>query len=325
VKRENKGESFIVFMSKNKNKNHLKINFLKKDNFWAKYATKQNSILALMVVILISATGIGIKNKFFPSNVQLASNFVLPDREEIPGWWYKEHFGTSVCTMDVCHPNADPDGDKLTNAQEFYYHTDPFNPNTVGDELNDGELVARGFDPSRPGRMTFDEVLEDDNIILESLVYDTDIKRMVAEANDISKINIPVVAEDKLKISYDIRSEVYQNYLRELNQTVNKYFTKEEASQMARMLESPESDIGNLPLRSTMLAQDLEKITVPISFVTFHKYTISFYQLLGQVLMVPVTGSVRESEAWYDNVQAFLAVQQKLDFEKQVLTKQFGQ
>jgi len=313
-------------MSKNKTKNHLKINFLKKDNLWAKYATRQNFVLSLMVVILISATGVGIKNKFFPQQSQQASTLELPAREEIPGWWYKQYFGSSVCTFGMCLPEADADNDRLTNAQEFYYHTDPFNPKTVGDvDWNDGELVARGFDPSRPGRITFEEVTGEDNLTLESLVYDTDVKQLVAEANDISKVNIPIVAEDKLKITYDISNESFQTYLGEFSSVVNKYFTNAELSQVITMLETPESNVGNLPLKATMLSQELEKIKVPTVFLTFHKYSISFYQLLGQVLMVPVTGSVKESDTWYDNVQAFLAVQQKLDFEKNVLAKQFGE
>src|SRR5690606_16742899 len=105
-----------------------------------------------------------------------------------PGWWYKEHFGSSVCEIDMCAPEADPDNDGLNNTQEFYYHSNPFKTHTVEDpEWNDGELVARGFDPSRAGRVTFDEVLSEDNLTLESLVYDNDLQQMVSEANDISK------------------------------------------------------------------------------------------------------------------------------------------
>lgn len=317
-------------MSHNKNKKNLGQNFLKRETFWGKqwaqYATKQKLVLSLLVVILVSAVGVGIKNMFFPQRVQQASVLELPTREEIPGWWYKDYFGSSVCELDICADEADPDGDKLTNAQEFYYRTDPFKTHTVEDkDWNDGELVARGLDPSRPGRMTFDEVGEEDNVILESLVYDNDLKQLVAEANDISKVNIPEVPDARLQITHTNTNETYQTYLREFGATVNKYFTLEDAKQIKLMLETPESDIGNLPVRATMLAMDLEKIRVPTIFVTFHKHNISFYNLLAKILIVPATGSLKETDIWYDNVQAFLAVQQKLDFEKQVLAKQFGE
>lgn len=317
-------------MSKNQNKKHLNQNFLNRESFWDKqwsqYATKQRLILSLLVVVLISGTALGIKNKFFSKDIQQSSTIESSISSEIPGWWYKDYFGSSVCELAMCAPEADPDNDKLTNAQEYYYHTDPFKTHTVEDkEWNDGELVARGFDPSRPGRLTFDEIIEEDNVILESLVYDNDLKQLVADANDISKVAIPEVSDDKLNITYNITNEVYQAYLKEFSATVNRYFTKEDAAQIKIMLETPESDIGNLPVRSTMLAQDLQKIKVPAQFLTFHKYSIAFYQLLAQVLLVPNGGSLKESDAWYDNVQAFLAVQQRLDFEKEVLTKQFGE
>jgi len=317
-------------MSHNKNKKNLSQNFLKKETFWGKqwaqYATKQKLILSLLVVILVSAGAIGIKNKFFSGNTKQASVVELPTREEIPGWWYSEYFGSSVCQIDMCAAEADPDGDKLTNAQEFYYHTDPFKTHTAEDaEWNDGELVARGFDPSRPGRLTFDQVVEEDNVLLESLVYENDLKQMVAEANDISKVMIPQIADDKLQITNSLSNEVVQTYLADFQSTVDKYFTKEQVSQVKMMLENPTSDVGDLPVKAAMLAQDLEKIKVPAIFLTFHKYNISFYTLLGKIINPPPVTSVKEYNAWYDNVQAFMAVQQKLSFERQVLAKQLGQ
>ncbi len=47
-------------------------------------------------------------------------------------------------------PNADPDKDSLTNAQELKYHTDPLNPDTDNDGYPDGEEVATGYDPLLP-------------------------------------------------------------------------------------------------------------------------------------------------------------------------------
>ena len=44
----------------------------------------------------------------------------------------------------------DPDGDGLTNLQEFQLGTDPRNPDTDGDGVSDGEEVKRGIDPLNP-------------------------------------------------------------------------------------------------------------------------------------------------------------------------------
>jgi YD repeat-containing protein len=48
------------------------------------------------------------------------------------------------------NPNADPDGDGLTNAQEIALGTDPLNPDTDGDGYSDGLEVLFGTNPLDP-------------------------------------------------------------------------------------------------------------------------------------------------------------------------------
>ena len=47
-------------------------------------------------------------------------------------------------------PNADPDKDGLTNAQEIVAGTDPLNGDTDGDGYPDGLEVTLGSDPRDP-------------------------------------------------------------------------------------------------------------------------------------------------------------------------------
>src|SRR5262249_9001801 len=44
----------------------------------------------------------------------------------------------------------DPDGDGLTNLQEYQHGTDPNNPDTDGDGIPDGMEVAQGTNPLDP-------------------------------------------------------------------------------------------------------------------------------------------------------------------------------
>ncbi|MEI7512810.1 MAG: hypothetical protein WCK01_05135 [Candidatus Uhrbacteria bacterium] len=50
-------------------------------------------------------------------------------------------------------PNADPDGDGLTNAQEAKYGTDPNKADTDGDGYNDGAEVKAGYNPNGSGSL----------------------------------------------------------------------------------------------------------------------------------------------------------------------------
>src|SRR6185369_5645960 len=102
---------------------------------------------------------------------------------------------------DICKPESDPDNDKLTNAQEFYYHSSPLNAHTIGDKLSDGELVASNIDPSKTGHQSFDQVASDDSVLGESIVFDTDIKNMIADLTQIKNAQIPEINPNLIKIS----------------------------------------------------------------------------------------------------------------------------
>lgn len=48
-------------------------------------------------------------------------------------------------------PDTDPDHDGLINRDEAIWNTDPFSPDTDNDGYKDGEEVASGHDPLKPG------------------------------------------------------------------------------------------------------------------------------------------------------------------------------
>lgn len=64
----------------------------------------------------------------------------------LPDVWEWHHFGT----LGV-DPDADPDGDGLTNFEEFEHGTDPNQWDTDGDGVDDGTEVKLGSDPLNPG------------------------------------------------------------------------------------------------------------------------------------------------------------------------------
>ncbi|HEV8601459.1 MAG TPA: hypothetical protein VGQ87_02565 [Patescibacteria group bacterium] len=271
-------------------------------------------------IILVLALSFGFK--FFKHGPKAVSFVSEASASDLPGWWYKDNFGASACVEDSCKPDADPDKDKLNNAQEFYYHSNPLNRDTNSNGLADGEDVAHNYDPSKPGKVTFDQVAADDNILGESLVFNQDVKKIVNEANDISKVKIPVIPDTDVQTIFQIDPETTKTYLTTLHDTIENYFPQSDVTRVVETIKSGDDDaLEGIKTKAIMLAIDLKKIPVPAKFVTFHKYNIAFYQLLSEVIPEPVDLSSTESEIWYDKVQAFLAIQQKLSFEKDLLNK----
>ena len=89
----------------------------------------------------------------FTMNVDtlLTASFVLKgsiidtDSDGLDDAWEMANFGNLSQG-----PSDDPDGDGLTNLEEYQRGTNPINPDTDGDGINDGVEVAAGTDPLNP-------------------------------------------------------------------------------------------------------------------------------------------------------------------------------
>ncbi len=75
------------------------------------------------------------------------------DADGLPDWWENHHFNGNV------NPDDDPDGDQLTNAEEYDLGTDPADEDSDDDGLSDGyEVNVTGTDP-------FDSDTDNDGVI----------------------------------------------------------------------------------------------------------------------------------------------------------------
>jgi fibronectin type 3 domain-containing protein len=68
------------------------------------------------------------------------------DHDRMADDWERQH-GLIVGVDDSL---CDPDHDGLVNADEYFYRTDPHNPDSDGDGFTDGEEIAAGTDPNNP-------------------------------------------------------------------------------------------------------------------------------------------------------------------------------
>lgn len=279
---------------------------------------KRRSITVAGVTAAVLILAITISVLLFNNDKQKNNLLVIPkaSASDMPGWWYKDYFGSSVCEQDICKSEADPDDDSLSNAQEFYYHSNPLKKDTSGNGMTDGEMVAYGYDPSKPGKVTFEELLTDDSFMGESLVFDQDIKQMVSEVNDINQVKLPLVADSELQIINSKDPETYNAYAYSISQTISKYFPRQGLPQVKETLQSgSDYELGDIKVKSAMLVRELKETPVPVDLLMFHKYNVTLFQLLPQVLQSPSDLSSSAGDIWYDKAQAFFAIQQKLDLE----------
>jgi hypothetical protein len=88
----------------------------------------------------------GTANDYAMANIGQVKNlfsFDLASFNPLPDSWQIKYFGhTGV------DPNADPDGDGLTNIQEYKNGTNPTMADTDGDGMSDGYEVANGLSPT---------------------------------------------------------------------------------------------------------------------------------------------------------------------------------
>gem|GEM_PF-2243731 len=90
------------------------------------------------------------------TNAEEAALGTNPDYAEtidgIPDLWLATNFTTILLNggLSTIHPDDDPDGDGLTNMEEFLSGTNPNNPDTDGDGLSDGNEISWSLDPNNP-------------------------------------------------------------------------------------------------------------------------------------------------------------------------------
>ncbi len=250
----------------------------------------------------------------------------------IPGWWYSDYFGYSVCEKEECQPDADPDGDKLTNQHEYYYHSDPTNKDTNGNGLTDGEDVAFGYAPDKEGRVSFDQVASDDNIVGESLLFDKEVKDLIVDMSDFSKVVLPEISDSELNIIDSRGVESFVDYMLALDDVSKKYNpTGNEFDSIGEQVKQQNSMvIDDLKLMAVKVREEYRKIPVPRDAIQLHKYHLALWGVLPHVLDFPAQDlglNVYNTAAnkWYDNAQIMISLNQKMEIELQKLRNQYRQ
>jgi hypothetical protein len=289
---------------------------------WTSKNRMKSSVFAFFLVIsLVGAGKLGLSMLQGPSPAATITE-EGKDIQEIPSWWYTDNFGVVSCEKDDCRNDADPDGDKLSNEQEFYFNTKALVADTNGNGQSDGEDVSMGYDPARPGKMTFEEAASDDNVVGESLVFGEDIKTLLNEMVDPNKAVLPGIDPDDIKVSQDNSPQAISTYFTSLQTILTKYIPNNPSEFITQAISTKNEDSKlSLKRSSEKVLDELEKLTVPSEVLTFHKYTMMSMILLPIVINPPADESALqddqniEATEWYEATRAYAALIQKLELE----------
>ncbi|MBX4187769.1 MAG: hypothetical protein KW793_01385 [Candidatus Doudnabacteria bacterium] len=262
------------------------------------------------------------------TDVKLAKVVQEVTTDKIESWWYEEHFGTSTCESDACKDDADPDADKLTNRQEFFYGSNPNKRDTNDNGLTDGEDVAFGYAPKTPGKVTFDEASSDQNIFGESLVFNDEVKELIVDMTDLNKVLIPEVADSELTIIYENTKESFTEYMLKLDQVSQKYHTQDDQFSFLEQAIKQQNKVQleEVSLMALNLAEEYRKIPVPSDALTLHKYHIVLWKNLPKILKTPSpenSSDIDSINEWYDSVRVMMALNQKVQVELDKLRSKY--
>jgi hypothetical protein len=89
------------------------------------------------------------------------------DHDDMPNDW-EILFGLNP--YDSIDRNEDPDGDLLSNYEEYIFNTYPFEPDTDADGFNDGEEIERGTNPTDSKSYPGKSVSEGESLIVIILI-----------------------------------------------------------------------------------------------------------------------------------------------------------
>jgi hypothetical protein len=312
---------------RNQRQNILQKIMLAANNRTAKFAV-------WVFVALITVGGLGSIGYNWLKSGQVESATVeqqVPTFGEIPGWWYMENFGSSVCESQDCESDSDPDKDKLSNYQEFVYGTMPNNPDTNSNGLTDGEDVAFGYAPNKPGKVKFEEVASDDSIVGESLAYNDEIKDLILDMTDISNLILPQVEESELNVLSDSSFDSFVKYMTDLDALTAKYNTSPDqfANLGDRIKQNDPAAISSTNQLAAIMVEEYKKIAVPADALELHKLQVALWGLVPQVINVPNTSNALDAlydgeiNKWYDSAQAMISINQKIGIETAKLRNKY--
>lgn len=241
----------------------------------------------------------------------------------LPKDWLLKYFGTeNENDQKVGGADGDPDGDVLTNYQEYIFGTDPANPDTDGDGIPDGTEFAFNLNPNGPGEL----VLSDD-------AAEQYLESLGPEYEEFTEENIQKEVEQFFGMDREIVLDLPQDFELKLipqNDTpaIEKYFDETKALGLLDDAENEkiqnsifsltEGELDSYIAKLISIEKLLKQTSVPSEIVNIHKLKIAAVRggiRLFELVRNNYQLSGETDQFWSDFLYQTMVVQQAATME----------
>lgn len=290
-------------------------------------------VLVALIIAVLAGTGYFVMQR-------LDSNQNEPAASESPPALLTD-LTPNGSAAPLANPNADEDGDGLTNAQEALWGSDPSNPDTDGDSYTDGQEVAAGHNPliagpndklpegfnGQPlpsqGAGLPQAPLKPDQYFVENLdlsggkdnltdKYKGDVKETDRNADTLAAFvnqqpivnKLPEVKADALQVSENSGSASINEYLNKIGSLAALTDRSLLSQALSDLYTSNDTGaIKSFLLQAQLYQNQLKAVKVPAQAVQVHRMLLGYTQLF--------IATTQQITKWNeDSVKAMVAVRQ---------------
>lgn len=209
--------------------------------------------------------------------------------------WQQLYFGKQICRRpNFCGAEADPDKDGLSNYQEYLFFTDPTDPDSDGDGINDGQEVRDYKNPIGVGTVKTARDVTDPYDI--NALNDEVIKLGLDEikAGDVMSVEqiqmaaarlteLPAFTEIPFTITSENNQAAVDEYARQYGRVTQEFLSNPAAAYASSIADnSDQALVEEFMNQTAFYATTLVAIPVPSDLFAFNRaaYGSLIYQSL---------------------------------------------